>query len=98
MESQFPDLPAQVTGVRLAEVLGVLSKQADEEVDAAEVALAQPGQPGSYFGFDLNLVQACHASYAICIACYIQAGWSDAGRPRPERWCGRSGRRPQRHA
>jgi hypothetical protein len=44
VESQFPDLPAQVTGVRLAEIFGVLSKQADEEVDAAEVAVAQPGQ------------------------------------------------------
>jgi hypothetical protein len=46
-----------VAGVRLAEIFGVLSKQSDEEVDAAEVAVAQPGQPGPHFGLDLNLVQ-----------------------------------------
>jgi hypothetical protein len=67
-------LPAQVAGVRFAEVFGVLSKQADEEVDAAEVAVAQPGQPGPHFRFDLDLVQTCHASNAICIGCYSQAG------------------------
>ena len=74
MEPQFPDLPAQVARVRLAEIFGVLSKQANEEVDAAEVAVAQTGQSGPHFRFDLNLVQTCHASDAICIACYSQAG------------------------
>jgi hypothetical protein len=62
-----------VAGVRLAEIPGVLSEQADEEVDAAEVAVTQPGQPGPHFWFDLDLVQTCHASDAICIACYSQA-------------------------
>jgi hypothetical protein len=42
VESKFPDLAAQVAGVRLAEILGVLSKQADGEVDAAEVAWLSP--------------------------------------------------------
>lgn len=79
MEPQFPDLPAQVAGVRLAEILGVLSKQADEEVVAAEVAVAQPGQLGPHFRFDLNLVQPRHASDAICIACYSQTVRSGAG-------------------
>jgi len=65
--------PSQVAGVRLAEILGVLSKQPDKEVDAAEVAVAQPGQPGPHFRFDLNLVQTFHASNAICIVCYSQA-------------------------
>jgi hypothetical protein len=57
MEPQLSDLPAQVTGVGLAEVFGVLSEQADEEVDPAEVAVGQTGQPGPDFGFDLNLIQ-----------------------------------------
>ena len=41
MEPQFPDLPAEVSGGGLAEVLGVLGEQADEEVDPAEVAVGQ---------------------------------------------------------
>ena len=57
MEPQFPGLPSQVAGVKLAEILGVLSKQAGKEVDAAGVAVAQPGQPGPRFRFDLDLVQ-----------------------------------------
>jgi hypothetical protein len=32
-----------VAGIRLTELLGTLSKQADEEVDAAEIAVAQSG-------------------------------------------------------
>jgi hypothetical protein len=40
VEPQLPDLPAQVASVRPAENLGVLSKQADKEVDTAEVAMA----------------------------------------------------------
>jgi hypothetical protein len=59
-----------MAGVRLAEIFGVLSKQADEEAGAAEIAVAQPGQPGPHFGLDLDLIQASHASDAICIACY----------------------------
>jgi hypothetical protein len=62
-----------MAGVRLAEIFGVLSKQADKEVGAAEVAVAQPGRPGPYFWFDLDLVQPCHASNAICITCYSRA-------------------------
>ena len=38
--------PARWRSVRPAGIFGVLSKQADEEVDAAEAAVAQPGQPG----------------------------------------------------
>ena len=57
MEPQFPDFPAKVTGIGLAEVFGVLGEQADEEVNPAEVAVGQAGQPGPDFGFDLNLVQ-----------------------------------------
>jgi hypothetical protein len=65
--------PSQVAGVRLTEILGVLSEQADEEVDAAEVAVAQPGQPGPHFRFDLDLKPLMHpmlyASYAIAKLC-----------------------------
>jgi hypothetical protein len=56
-----------VSGVGLAEVLGVLGEQADKEVDAAEVAVGQAGQPGPDFRLDLDLIQPCHASDAICI-------------------------------
>jgi len=45
VEPQFPDLPAEVSGVGLAEVLGVLGEQAGKEVDPAEVAVGQAGQP-----------------------------------------------------
>ncbi len=45
-----------MAGVGLAEIFGVLGEQADEEVDPAEVAVGQPGQPGPDFGLDLNLV------------------------------------------
>jgi hypothetical protein len=37
MEPQFADFPAEVAGVRLAEGVGLLGEQADEEVGAAEV-------------------------------------------------------------
>ena len=70
MESQFPDLPAQVAGVRLAEIFRMLSKQADEEVDAAEVAMAQPGQPRPTSGsistsYRLDMHPMLYASLAI---------------------------------
>jgi hypothetical protein len=66
--------PAEVSGVGLAEVLSVLGEQADEEVDPAEVAVGQAGQPGPDFMLDLDLIQLCHASDAICICCYSQGG------------------------
>jgi hypothetical protein len=37
VEPQFPDLPAEVAGVQFAEIFGALGRQADEEVDPAEV-------------------------------------------------------------
>jgi hypothetical protein len=74
VEPQFPDLPAEVSGVGLAEILGVLGEQADEEVDPAEVAVGQAGQPGPDFRLDLDLIQPYHASGAICICCYSQGG------------------------
>jgi hypothetical protein len=61
----------------------VLSEQADEEVDAAEVAVAQSGQPGPHFRIDLDLVQPCHAFNAIYIACYSQAVESPESCPAP---------------
>jgi hypothetical protein len=73
VEPQFPDLAAEVAGVWLAEVRSVFGKQADEEVDRAEIAVCQILQPGPYFGLDLCSVQAIHASDAICISCYSQA-------------------------
>jgi len=66
-----------VTSIGLAEIVGVLGEQADEEVDPAEVAVGQPGQPGPDFGFDLHLIQPCHASDAICIRCYSQKRHGD---------------------
>jgi len=39
MESQFADLAVEVPGVRLAECFGLFGEQADEEVDATEVAV-----------------------------------------------------------
>jgi hypothetical protein len=41
MEPQFPDLAAQVTGIGLAEVHSVLGKQADQEIDPAEITVGQ---------------------------------------------------------
>jgi hypothetical protein len=35
-----------MTGVRLAEIFGVLGEQADKEIDPAEVTVGQSGQPG----------------------------------------------------
>ena len=43
VEPQFPDLPAKVTGIGLAEIVGLLSEQADEEIHPAEVTIGQPG-------------------------------------------------------
>ena len=57
VEPQFPDFPAQVAGIGLAEILGLLGEQADVEVDPAEVTVAQPGQPGTDFRLDLDPVQ-----------------------------------------
>jgi hypothetical protein len=70
MEPQLPDLASQVPGLRLAEILGMLSEHADEEVNAAEVAVAQPGQPGPDFGLDLDFIRPAmhpmlYASHAI---------------------------------
>jgi hypothetical protein len=45
MEPQFPDLPPEVSCVRLAEIFGMPGEQADEEVDPAEVPVRQAGQP-----------------------------------------------------
>jgi hypothetical protein len=39
VEPQFPDLAAQVAGIRLAEVGSVAGKQADEEIDPAEITV-----------------------------------------------------------
>ena len=39
MEPQFPNLPVQVPWVRLAELVGLLGEQADQEVDPAEVSI-----------------------------------------------------------
>lgn len=75
----FPDLAAQVAGIGLTEIFGVLSKQADKEIDVAEVAAAQSSQPGPDFRLDLNLEQTCYASNAICIACYSQSVQSGTG-------------------
>ena len=52
----------------------MLGEQADKEVDPAEVASGQAGQPGPDFRLDLDLIQPCHASDAICICCYSQGG------------------------
>src|SRR6266702_2788955 len=68
VEPQLPDLAAKVTGVGLAEVRSVFGKQADEEIDPAEVTVGQILQPGPYFGLDLHSV-ARYASDAICISC-----------------------------
>jgi hypothetical protein len=43
VEPQLPDLPAKVTGIGLAEIVGLLSEQADEKVHPAEVTIGQPG-------------------------------------------------------
>ena len=59
MEPQFPDLPAEVPGVGLADVLGVLGEQADEEIDPAEVAVGQAGEPGPDLRLDLDRAVAC---------------------------------------
>ncbi len=67
MEPEFADFPAQVPGVGLAEVLGLLADQADEEVGPAEVAVAEAFQPGPDFGFDLDRVEPGDASHAVCI-------------------------------
>ncbi len=80
MEPQLPNLPAEVAGVRLTECLGVLGEQADEEVDSTKVAVSKAFQPRPHLGLNLNLVQIAHASDAICISRYRQAG-SQGDRP-----------------
>jgi hypothetical protein len=70
MEPQFADFPAEVAGVRLAEGVGLLGEQADEEVGAAEVSVAEALESGPDLGLDLYCVQPCHASDGICIGCY----------------------------
>jgi hypothetical protein len=39
VEPQFPDLATKMTGVRLAEIFGMLGEQADKEIDPAEVTV-----------------------------------------------------------
>ncbi len=68
-----------MTGVRLAEIFGMLGKQADEEIDPAEVTVGQSGKPGPDLGLDLDLIEPGHASDAICICCYIEANAVSAG-------------------
>ena len=67
MEPQLPDLTTQVPGVRLAEILGVLSKQADEEIDAAEVAVASQDRTSGSIPASYNpaMHPMLYASYAI---------------------------------
>lgn len=60
--------------MRLAECLGILSEQADEEVHSAKVAIGEVFQPRPHLRFDLDLVQSGHASDGICIGSYRQ-GW-----------------------
>jgi hypothetical protein len=56
-----------VTGVGLAKDFGLLGEQADEEVGAAEVPVAEPFEPGPHLRLDFNRVDARHASHGICI-------------------------------
>lgn len=41
LKAQLADLAAEVTGVRLAECLGTLGEQADEEVDPTKIAVRE---------------------------------------------------------
>jgi hypothetical protein len=61
-----------MAGIGLAEIFRVLGQQASEEVNPAEVTVGQPGQPRPNLGFQLHLIEVCHAFDAICILCYSQ--------------------------
>ena len=66
METQFPYLPAEVTGVWLTEILGMLSQEADEEIGPAEVAVGELLEPGPHFGLDFNRYRSAMHSIGIC--------------------------------
>ena len=51
---KLADLPAEMPGVGLAERLGLFGEQTDQEVDPAEIAVAQPGQPRSDLRLDFD--------------------------------------------
>ena len=70
MEPQFPDLPAQVAGVRLAEILGVLSEQADEEATRPKSRSLSPASQDRTSGsistsYKPPMHPMLYASYAI---------------------------------
>jgi len=67
MEPELADLPAEVAGIWLAESVGLLGEQADQEVGTAEVPVAEALQLGTDLGLDLDCVQPCHASHGIYI-------------------------------
>jgi hypothetical protein len=69
---QLADFPAEVARVGLAQGLGLPGEQPDQEIGTAEVAVTETLEPGPDLGFDLDLVQARHASHGICIGCYRQ--------------------------
>jgi len=50
VKPQLTYLPTEVTGVRLAEGIGLLGEQADKEVSAAEVSVAEALEPGPRLG------------------------------------------------
>ena len=54
VEPQLADFPAEVAGVGLAEGVGLLGEQADQEVGAAEVPVAELLEPGPHLGLDLD--------------------------------------------
>jgi hypothetical protein len=72
VEAQLTHLPLQVAGVRLAEGLGLLGEQANQEVDTTEVPIGQGLQPSANLWLDLHRVQVGHVSHGICIRCYEQ--------------------------
>ena len=62
-------LPVEyVVGLAVPGFADHLGAQGDKEVDPAEVAVGQAGQPGPDFRLDLDLIQPCHASAAIAKA------------------------------
>ncbi|MGD0935907.1 MAG: hypothetical protein ABR922_15220 [Streptosporangiaceae bacterium] len=46
--------PPRCRGVGLAERLGLFGERTDQEVDPAEIAVAQPGQPRSDLWLDFD--------------------------------------------